>query len=121
MSNDVAGPDGSALSEGLGVVAQPLPFWMPVVAALPGMDMPVWLYAPDRGIWVGARSDLGEGWMWGNTYGSHYYAETSGGVGVWRCHDNEVDEDYQPTMWMPLPVAPTPNVRAERPGRAEKE
>jgi hypothetical protein len=110
------GPGGMPLalrlSEGLGVAAQPLPFWVPVASALPAMDMPVWLYAPDRGIWVGARLDLGDGWMWGNTYGTHYYAETSGAVGAWRCHDNEVDDDYLPTMWMPLPLAPTPNVRA---------
>lgn len=95
---------------GLGVVAQPLPFWTPVAAVLPDLGVPVWLYEPGRSMWVGAREDTGDGWLWGNTYGSHYYAESSRGVGRWAYHDNEQDDDYAPTFWMPLPLAPTPNV-----------
>jgi hypothetical protein len=106
MSNEVAGPDGSALSEGLGVFAQPPAHWIPVAVALPEMDVPVWLYEPSRGIWVGARGDTGDGWLWGNTYGSHYHATTTGGKGYWRCHDNDADDDYSPTFWMALPEPP---------------
>jgi len=88
----------------------PPPHWTPVAAGLPALGMPVWLYEPGRGIWVGARADTGDGWLWGNTYGSHYYAETTGGAGAWQCFDNDDGDDYGPTFWMPLPEAPTPNV-----------
>ena len=105
-----AGPLALGSSDVLGVVAQPLPYWTPVAAGLPALGMPVWLYEPGRGIWVGARADTGDGWLWGNTYGSHYYAETTGGAGAWQCFDNDEGDDYGPTFWMPLPEAPTPNV-----------
>lgn len=82
------------------------PHWIPVAVAMPRLDVPVWLYEPKRGIWVGTRGDTGDGWLWGNTYGSHYYAETTGGKGSWRCHDNDVDDDYSPTHWQALPEAP---------------
>lgn len=50
--------------------------------------------------------DTGDGWLWGNTYGSHYHATTTGGKGYWRCHDNDADDDYSPTFWMALPGPP---------------
>jgi len=81
--------------------------WIPVREALPPMEIPVWLYEPGRGIWTGARGDDGDGWLWGNTYGSHYYATTTSGNGCWLCYDNQTDDDYLPTHWMELPAPPS--------------
>jgi len=88
--------------------------WTPVEAGLPALYMPVWLYEPGRGIWIGARGDAGDGWLWGSTNGSHYYAETTGGVGAWRFREIDVSHDYRPTFWMPLPMAPALNVADKR-------
>ena len=74
--------------------------------SLPPLDSPVWLHEPGRGIWIGARADMGDGWLWGNPYGSHFYAESTSGKGTWRFAENQVDEDYRPTSWAPLPTAP---------------
>lgn len=90
------------------MLSEELCSWVSVddIDRLPQMGMPVWLYEPGRRIWVGARDETSDGWLWGNTYGSHYYAETGGGNGTWRCNDNEVDDDYSPTHWMSLPAPP---------------
>ena len=81
--------------------------WVSVETDLPPMGRPVWIYEPGHGIFIGARGDLGEGeWMWGHCYGDYFYSETSRGVGVWRTHTNETDDDYRPTHWMPLPEPP---------------
>lgn len=69
---------------------------------LPPLDEIVWLWDGKR-IWLGGRADVpdGEGWLWGNTYGS-----------IWRrkdCEwegDLETDDDYKPTHWMRLPEPP---------------
>lgn len=76
--------------------------WQAVTVSLPDMDEPVWLYEAGRGMWIGARGDVGDDeWLWGNTYGSHYWDGER-----WKCSDNEVDDDYQPTHWRPLPLPP---------------
>lgn len=85
--------------------------WIPVAERLPEMDTPVWLYEPGRGAWVGERSDTGDGWLWGNTYGSHFMRKD----GTWSATDNDQDADYQPTHWMPLPVLPS-NALVQGPG-----
>lgn len=86
--------------------------WIPVSVAKPPIGLPVWLYEPGRGIWTGARGDTGDGWLWGNTYGSHFHATTTGGNGRWQSHDNKVDDDYMPTHWMELPTPPNSTPQA---------
>jgi hypothetical protein len=76
--------------------------WISVSERLPEMDLPVWLVEGDR-VWVGARGDDGEGWVWGNSYGSHYWDKSAG---KWTAFDNECDDDYQPTHWQALPEPP---------------
>lgn len=75
--------------------------WISVESQLPELGIPVWLHENGR-IYVGGRSDEGEGWLWGNCYGSHYMDD-----GVWKC-DIEIDDEYEPTMWMALPSIPKP-------------
>jgi hypothetical protein len=74
-------------------------FWIPVTEALPPLEVPVWL--TDRfGIWIGARTDDPEGWLWGKTYGTEYYSR-----GQWVANDIEVEDD-RPTHWAHLPRLP---------------
>lgn len=85
--------------EGLGA-------WVIVAERLPGLDVPVWLYLPDGPrIVQGCRTDGSEGWCWANCYSSAYFDPTYEG-GMWRAHDAELDEDYQPSLWQPLPEPP---------------
>lgn len=79
-----------------------VPQWVSVDERLPDIDVPVWLYEPGRGAWVGCRSDSGEGWLWGNTYGNHSLRAD----GSWSAWGHEVDDDYRPTFWQPLPALP---------------
>lgn len=84
--------------------------WTPVAERMPEEGRPVWLYEAGRGIWVGAVADAGDGdgWLWGNTYGSHYWDGQA-----WGCHENETDDDYQPTHWAELPLPPAaPDTRS---------
>jgi len=75
--------------------------WISVEDRLPGLDVPVWLYEPDRGVWVGGRSDGGEGWLWCNCCGTQFMRN-----GAWEAQEFDMDDDYMPTLWMPLPDAP---------------
>lgn len=70
--------------------------WIAIEDNLPEFDQPVWFYP--QGI-IGCRCDCGdEGYLWGNSYGMFWRGKDN----VWQC-DGEVDDDYQPTHWMPLP------------------
>ena len=64
--------------------------WVSVEDRLPEMDAPVWLYEQGRGVWIGGRSDGGEGWLWCNAYGSQYFRAD----GTWGSSEMEIDEDY---------------------------
>ena len=78
--------------------------WQPVTPDnLPPLGVPVWLREDNR-IWVGGRAegDNGDGWLWGNTYGS-FWSVADGWGG-----DIETDDDYKPTHWMRLPEYPKP-------------
>lgn len=79
--------------------------WVSVSEKLPDLDIPVWLYEESLGIWIGGRGDSGDGWLWGNCYGSHFFNTKTG---KWDCYDMECDDDYQPTLWMHLPESPKP-------------
>jgi hypothetical protein len=85
--------------------------WIPVTERLPEMDVPVWL-AEAGDIYVGGRSDSGDGWLWCNCYCSHYFTDKG-----WACGDMEMDDDYQPTHWMPLPEPPDAQAIVTREGQ----
>lgn len=74
--------------------------WNRIADKLPDLDIPVWLWGPNDGIWIGARTDDGDGYLWGLSYGSQY-RDNDG----WKSEDLETD-DYRPTHWMPLPNIP---------------
>lgn len=76
--------------------------WISVEAVLPDLDVPVFLWDGED-VWVGARGDDADGWLWGTTYGNHYWNRK---MQRWETSDNEADDDYQPTHWMPLPGPP---------------
>ena len=75
--------------------------WIEIEDQLPDLEIPVWLWGPEDGIWIGARTDDGDGYLWGSSYGSQYRDAN----GCWKSEDMEVD-DYHPTHWMPLPNIP---------------
>lgn len=73
--------------------------WVDINGALPDMDQIVFL---DDGqiVWVGGRSMVSHNeWLWGNTYGNFWYDRKSG---LWA-GEIEIDDDYQPLRWHPLP------------------
>lgn len=80
--------------------------WIPIEQKLPEIDQIVWLYNANTYIpWIGGRAEDDSDdehifWYWGNTYGSFWHN------GVYWSGDIEIDEDYQPTHWMPLPELP---------------
>jgi len=80
--------------------------WIPIEQELPEIDQIVWLYRTNtHTAWVGGRADYeNDGiymlWCWGNTYGSFWHN------GKTWTGDIEMDHDYQPTHWMPLPELP---------------
>jgi hypothetical protein len=74
--------------------------WIAVSELLPEMDRPVWLVDASGHVWIGARGDTGDGWLWGNAYDS-LYRDVAGNI---ESSDNEADDDYQPTHWHELPA-----------------
>jgi hypothetical protein len=76
--------------------------WTEISNEPPPPGIPVWLW-DGMHIWIGAHDDTGEGWCFGNTYG-HIWRNPK--TGDWETTDNEWDDDYQPTHWMPLPEPP---------------
>lgn len=83
------------------VEALTVPKWISVKEGLPDLDDPVWLFEDGRA-WIGGRSDGGDGWLWCNCDGTQYLRD-----GVWHATDFNMDDDYQPSHWMPLTAAPT--------------
>lgn len=74
--------------------------WLPIETAPD--ETPVWLVSEGGNIWIGERCWDGDGWMWGNCYLSIYQRADH----TWASSDCEVDDDYQPVKWMPLPPPP---------------
>jgi hypothetical protein len=79
--------------------------WINCEKQTPPEGIPVWLFQHDRvSPWVGAYEYCGDdpgGWFYGNTYGSEYWDGSN-----WKAFDNEWDDEYRPTHWMPLPDPP---------------
>lgn len=86
--------------------------WVSIKDRRPDLDVPVWLYEPGRGLWIGGRSDGGDGWLWCDCDGSQYQRD-----GKWCARDFNMDDDYQPTMWKPLPSAPVEQTHARTSAR----
>lgn len=74
--------------------------WLPIDEA-PPVDVPVWLYSDEHGVFIGALTDNDHGLPYGNCYGTEYFRD-----GAWKASDCYIDDDYQPTHWMPLPCPP---------------
>ena len=72
--------------------------WISCANKLPEIDQPVWLMQ-DRYIWIGAQVDDG---VWSNAYHRMWY---NNDLECWEC-DADLDDDYQPDYWMPLPLPP---------------
>jgi hypothetical protein len=92
QENDTPAKVGSM--EGLGG-------WIPVAERLPELDQPVWLYESGRAF-IGCRSDGGGGWLWAQCY----VVPSLDDQGNWQAVDADADDDYQPTLWQPLPDVP---------------
>jgi hypothetical protein len=75
-------------------------FWTPVTESLPDLDVPVWL-TDGKVIWIGARSDSEDGWLWGHCYDGWCYSK-----GLWLTSRVDTDDDYRPTHWAHLPRPP---------------
>jgi len=80
--------------------------WIPIEQELPDIDQIVWLYNGNtHTAWVGGRAEDNSDdeylfWLWGNSYGSFWHN------GERWTGDIELDDDYQPTHWLPLPEVP---------------
>lgn len=75
--------------------------WVQTAERLPDMDLPVWLY--ENGfVFIGCRGDCGEGWLWAQCY----VVPSFNAQGAWQSVGAEADDDYQPTLWQPLPEPP---------------
>lgn len=78
--------------------------WNRIDTMLPDIDQVVWLY-DGKMVWVGSRSYMdSEYWFWGNSYGSFWHNGEN-----WDA-DCEVDDDYKPTHWKPLPILPEESI-----------
>lgn len=75
--------------------------WIKCSDVIPDNNTPVWGFTSDGVLSVFCISDSGEGFEWGNCYGSHYYDN-----GVWNCNESSVDDFYDVVKWMPLPNPP---------------
>lgn len=83
--------------------------WRAIADELPEFGVPVWLHE-DGHIFVGERSDDSDGWLWANCYDSFGYDKNAN---RWNSYSAEVDDDYQPSHWMPLPNPPSPSPKGK--------
>lgn len=74
--------------------------WINVKDQLPPLDEPVWIFEPPDRIYVGCRSDSGDGWLWCDCYYTIWFDGDK-----WHAGDAE-EEDINPVAWMPLPQPP---------------
>lgn len=94
MGEQTQPPVAVASSEGLGA-------WVPTAENLPAYYVPVWLYE-NGSVYVGCRIFDSDGWLWAKCYLLPYVDKS----GEWKVVDAEVDDDYNPTLWHPLPEVP---------------
>lgn len=81
--------------------------WVKCSDRMPGFDELVWLYQKEiPRIFIGCRCDDSDGWLWGRAYSVPHFNSFAEN---WEPLEVEVDDDYQPTHWMPLPDPPTPD------------
>lgn len=100
-------PEGEAfeklVSDFLKDEAAPESKWQPITKDSPALGELVWLYESGRTApWIGSRDMAdSDSWLWGNAYGSLWHNGEK-----WDA-DVEQDDDYQPTLFQPLPTLPT--------------
>lgn len=94
-ANEQGQPLGLASTAELGA-------WVKTADKLPDFDVPVWLYE-DGDAYIGCRVDDSDGWLWAKCYLMPYIDSSTG---AWKLVDAEVDDDYMPTLWQPLPDVP---------------
>lgn len=74
--------------------------WESIEDRLPEIGRAVWLKDENK-IWIGCRDMIdADHWLFGNSYNSFWHDGER-----WVC-DNEIDDDYQPKYWLPLPKPP---------------
>lgn len=69
---------------------------------LPPLEQIVFLDLGNGSVILGARTDCDDGWLYGNCYGNVWWDGNK-----WD-GDVEVDDDYQPVRWHPLPLVDAP-------------
>lgn len=75
--------------------------WRPITEHEPQCGEIVWLW-DGVSIWIGGRDMVdGEYWLWGKCYGLPWFD------GVKWEGEPEMDDDYLPKHYMPLPLPPT--------------
>jgi hypothetical protein len=76
--------------------------WQPIETA--PNETPVWLWDGSN-IFIGERvfADDDDGWLWGRVAWNPWYDTAAR---EWKSDDTEVDADYRPTHWTPLPPPP---------------
>ena len=81
--------------------------WIACAAELPPLDLPVWLWFGQgklQNLIIGCRALNGGDWFWCNCYGAQWWDAKRG---QWDAGDAEMDDDYKPTHWLPLPTPPS--------------
>ena len=74
--------------------------WVAVSERLPEIGVPVFAWEGGYIVWRVREFIDSDGWNWCNAYSTHH---TRSG---WECED-EFDDEYAPTHWMPLPEPPS--------------
>jgi len=89
--------------------------WQSIKKECPPEGVPVWLWEPGRGSWIGAYEYCGDdpgGWFFGDCGHSIWFDYT---MQEWNTADNEWDDDYKPLYWMWLPLPPDWKEKEEAP------
>lgn len=73
-------------------------------------ETPIWLADADGFVWIGERCFEGDGWLWGNCYLSVYPKVDK----TWGSSDCQIDDDYQPIYWQPLPSLALPSAPTKK-------
>jgi hypothetical protein len=88
--------------------------WVAVSERLPEIGVPVFAWEGGYIVWRVREFIDSDGWNWCNAYSTHH---TRSG---WECEassgwEDEFDDEYAPTHWMPLPEPPSIEATRERP------
>jgi hypothetical protein len=88
--------------------AEAHPTWVAAASTPPKPGVPVWCY------WPGRLRDGSEPGMQGvAVLGLRWDERTTGLEPFWHAEDDANDTRFNPTHWMPLPVAPAPGTEGK--------